>query len=383
MSTRFQPKGGKKSAKRGKSSKLKVSNRNLPGPSRPFSGVKVSAAPVSVGTIVRNEVPRSISTPEGMVVTHREYCFDVRSDNVFVVSRFDPINPGNSEMFPWLSGIATRFESYTFDYLRFIFQPMSGSGGSGVVLMAIDYDAADDRPDTKAQMMSYEGAVRSSIWSPCTLDCPKKSLNKIEKKFVLDHSPKPNTDIRLYNVGSLIIATDGVNSADVNGELYVEYKVRLQTPQTEVNASGLLITWIAATTPAADPFTPGTFLMQPPQNTNEYFGIGDNPGYGNHGFTIYKEGDWLWNSYMVPNTGTSGASGANVTCIDGNATIDIANIDGVIVWATALTTFSCYRIHVTQTPARFTFDAQSTVGAGHSIKANSNLRITYAPGLFT
>jgi len=56
-------------------------------------------------------------------VRHREFVTDVPAANASIFSLFinSPINPGNGALFPWLSQIAIRYESYRFKNLRFVY----------------------------------------------------------------------------------------------------------------------------------------------------------------------------------------------------------------------------------------------------------------------
>jgi len=315
-----------------------------------------------------------------MRIHHREFCRDVSSSAVFAVSQFLPVNPGNEDIFPWLSPVATRFESYRFESLKFIYEPLVPTTAAGVILMAMDFESADPLPSSKQVMMSYKSSVRCSLWESCELKLAKADMQKIKDKFTLDHAPSTSTDVRLYDVGNLAIASTGAAASAVCGELYVEYDVIVETPQIETSGEGVKVTWTANTN-ASDPFTTGNFTTSPPQQTDSYFTFGNvaaAAGLGAAGFAIYKAGTYLWDSYFASDTGSGAATTPpTVTSVDGHATVSADNADGVQGATTSgnAANLSHLRVTVNQAPAVFTLSANAPLG-GHGIKSGSTFNIT-------
>lgn len=206
----------------------------------PSSVMQVSA-PASNGAVIRTSAAAMRSSDKGMVVTHREYISDVvHSDpNVFELLKFEPVNPGNPNLFPWLSQIAPRFESYKFRRLRFIYEPQSSTQSVGTVMQVIDYDASDDPPVDKTQMMAYKRAVRSPAWFASVNESTIQDLNKRSTYYVRDGSQEGIQDPKLYDVGNYILAMQSESDPYTAGELYVEYTVDLMTPQLSQEGSGL------------------------------------------------------------------------------------------------------------------------------------------------
>lgn len=349
-------------------------------PKQPKSGIRTSSVGIAQGAKVHGAQPRTESTPRGMRIHHREFCQDVSSSTVFAVSKFLPINPGNEELFPWLSPVATRFESYRFENLKFIYEPLVPTTAPGVMLMAVDFESADPLPSSKQVMMSYKSSVRCSLWESCELKLAKADMQKIKDKFTLDHAPSTSTDVRLYNVGNLAIASTGAAAAAICGELYVEYDVIVETPQIETSGEGVKVTWTAGTSPTS-PFTTGNYTTTPTQQSDSYFSFGNvaaAAGLGAAGFAIYKAGSYLWDSYFAPDVG-SGATTLppDIVSVDGNATVTPDNPDGVTGAVTTATAgnLSHLLIKVNKVPAAFTLSAFDPTG-GHGIKAGSTFNIT-------
>jgi hypothetical protein len=148
------------------------------------------------------------------------------------------INPGLPGLFPWLSGVAQRFESYVFEALKFDYETESATSATGTALLALDYDASDAAPTTKTQAMAYRSSVRSPAWSNCQLTSLKEDLAKQKSYFVRRGAVPANADVKLYDVGNLNVCTIGQANANTIGELYVEYRVRLMTPQLGLAGQG-------------------------------------------------------------------------------------------------------------------------------------------------
>jgi hypothetical protein len=163
-------------------------------------------------------------------VRHCEYIGDIPGSTTFSAVGYK-INPGLSSVFPWLSGLAILYESYTVHDLKFRFSTMKSTATNGTVMGAVDFDAADAAPSAKAQMMAYKGAVRSAPWAEFEVHCAPDDLQKFKKRFVRNDTLASNLDIKTYDVGQLFIATDGEADTSTIGELYVEYDITFQTPQ--------------------------------------------------------------------------------------------------------------------------------------------------------
>lgn len=191
-----------------------------------------SSAPVATTKIVRTPAPRmERSTKNGDVrVRHREFIADIPGSVAFAVNTFN-VNPGLSSIFPWLSLQAPQYESYRIERLHFEFQTMSSTATPGTVMAAIDYDPGDTAPTTKTQLAAYRHFVRSAPWKDFTHTSLREDLNKRSSYFVRTGPVTANQDVKLYDIGNLYIATVGQADTSVVGELYVEYDIKLMTPQ--------------------------------------------------------------------------------------------------------------------------------------------------------
>lgn len=192
--------------------------------------------------------PQFGSTKKGsdIVFAHREYIGDIKSSINFKSQTF-PINPGNPEMFPWMSRIAQLYEEYEMLGCLFEYRSTSAtavgttSSGMGVVVMATDYDCYDSNFTTKRQM---EAAEYSSAAVPFEtflhpIECDR-SRNVLAQEYVVPGITKFSDapgDARLSVLGNFTIATEGqqVDNTTI-GELWVTYHIKLSRPVLESTA---------------------------------------------------------------------------------------------------------------------------------------------------
>lgn len=173
------------------------------------------------------------------VVEMREFLGDVSGSIGFSINEF-VINPGNAEMFPWLSQQANSYEMYQFLSLVVQYRPTSGAAISGTnsalgsVIMTTEYNAASPAFTDKASMVNNEGTTSGapSMALVHGVECAKGS-GLLKNLFIRQNNASvPNTDRRLFDMGKFYLATQGMQAANVVGELWVTYRVRLLKPQT-------------------------------------------------------------------------------------------------------------------------------------------------------
>lgn len=240
---------GRKAATKDLKAKL-VQNNNFD------SNVKREFAPVALGRVRRSQRPKVRSLGDGgdVIISHREYINDIAGSVAFSSNTF-AVNPGLPETFPWLASIASRFESYVFDSICFKFETEKSTSTNGSVLGAIDYDASDIAPVNKTQIMSYRHATRSQTWEDFDMSALAEDLHKRKSYFVRIGSLAANQDVKLYDTGNFFICTQGQADTTLVGELYVEYIVRLMTPQLGIPGLGTALYGTFSGTSNAAPYS--------------------------------------------------------------------------------------------------------------------------------
>lgn len=249
-----QPNQQRPRVKRVRRQPSRINQRGNPSIGSRYGTGVMSSAPVAMSKVVRTPVPRRFDTLRNgdCHIVHREYISDILassgSPSVFGLTQYS-INPGQSEMFPWLAAIAGRFESYRFASLRFDYETEAPSSLGGTLVLSVDYDASDAPPTSKQQALAYRNTVRSAPWTPCCHESDREDLAKQNSYFVRPAGQPVGTDIKLYDVGNLNVITQGVTTAGATcGELYVEYDVLLMTPVLEAFARDGYISAATGTT---------------------------------------------------------------------------------------------------------------------------------------
>lgn len=235
----------------------------LGGP-RPGDQKRVDA-PLARAYVVRTRKPAVKTFANGDArVVHREYIADVIGSNddpsVFKVDGY-PVNPGQATTFPWLSKLAVNYESYRFNKLRFIYQPIAPSTTPGTIMLTFDYDAQDPAPADKKQAASYRSTVRTAPWQQVDHVSKPEDLHKLPTNYVRPGFPPPGTDIKTYDIGNLFVISEGIDAKLYDcGELYAEYDVQLMTPVFETSQGLVQVGGTAlrnGTSSAANPFGDG------------------------------------------------------------------------------------------------------------------------------
>lgn len=262
-------------------------------------------APVARSSVRKTGKPKIKSNDDGsIVVSHREYLSDVTGNSTFTVNSYS-VNPGLITSFPWLSRVARNYESYRFRKLHYIYETQASTATAGSVQMAIDYDAQDDPPVSKIEIMSYHNAVRSPLWTDCRFDSDFKDTNPLSHtRFIRLGGAPTGTDIKTYDIGQFHISTVGGPDSTV-GELYVEYEVMFLTPQlnsaAEDNARSLKL--VSVSTDKNNPLENATSTGDLDVTLTDGHTLTFNTS-GSGLLIVYQTGASLTNNYMTY-TGTT------------------------------------------------------------------------------
>lgn len=210
-------------------------NQAKPKPGKPAQRNNPPRGLVSYGrNTVAPRVQYLASAPDRIRIRHREYVGDLKSSTTFALQMKVSINPGLEKSFPWLSAIASRYETYKFIELKFEFATSLPSNSAGGIYAAVDYDAADAAPSQKSELANFAEMTKTVVWSNGQLSkSSPANLGKMANSRYLRYGElAPNLDVKTYDVGNFLVYTDAcANSGSVLGEVFVEYTVEFQTPQ--------------------------------------------------------------------------------------------------------------------------------------------------------
>lgn len=186
-------------------------------------------------------VPAMHSTSQSVRIRHKEYVMPIKGTADFSVSTLN-INPINSSLFPWLSGLARCYQQYAIRGMVFHYVPTSGVAISGTnpalgsVMLQTSYRAGEPAPANKMEMMNEywatEGAPSTNFIHP--IECDTK-----EMPFQIHYVGIPPTldQTRLmYDWGNTYVATTGMPaSGNVVGDLWVTYDIEFKKPEVSTN----------------------------------------------------------------------------------------------------------------------------------------------------
>lgn len=183
-------------------------------------------------------IPRVQNSTNGVIVRHKEFLTDVPSSINFTSTVF-ALNPGMDDSFPWLSRVAQNFEEWLPRGILVEYRTTSSdtllaaNPALGSVIIATQYNSANPDFVNKQQMENYEGAIscKPSVSMIHQVET-KKSQNVQGEYYVRVEAPPANTDIRMYDLGKVQVATVG-SQANFNiiGEIWISYEVELRKPK--------------------------------------------------------------------------------------------------------------------------------------------------------
>lgn len=157
-----------------------------------------------------------------------------------------PLNAADGITFPWLTGVASRYEKYRFTDIEIIYCPSVSKMYGGALAMCPVYDPADDAPLTRRELYNTEGAVHAPIHEGCRLKLPKSRINKVmfnrPRHFAL---VDPN-ELRMSDLGYVTVtlfdidealATSSGSRTSAFGDVFISYKVELISPRVTSDSS--------------------------------------------------------------------------------------------------------------------------------------------------
>lgn len=171
-------------------------------------------------------------------IIHREYITDVASGalvsgaTVFTIQSF-PVNPGLFGSFPWLCTIGGNFMQYKLHGLKWIFKSTYGQAVSstnaalGIVVLRHVQDPTQTADTALSQMFNAHGTEKYNP-SVSFEYAPDLRGTGAGIMAIRTGAQPAGTDLRMYDLGYLEIATQGLQLAGASlGQLFVEYDVEL------------------------------------------------------------------------------------------------------------------------------------------------------------
>lgn len=213
-----------------------------------------------------SSVPVMHKGDQSIIVRHREFITTVNSSQAYQVQNSFDINPGNPYLFPWMAGIAARFQEYKVRGMVFHYVPTSGSAVAstnsalGAVMLQTSYRASDTPPATKIEMLNE---YNSNEAVPCDafchpIECDPKE-NPFNIQYVRSNTLPGSEDKLLYDLGTTHVAVAGCQTTgNPIGDLWVTYEIELKKPIVASNITNPFKTFglnVAGAANAASIFT--------------------------------------------------------------------------------------------------------------------------------
>nr|WRQ65084.1 structural protein [Tolivirales sp. gcode 6] len=171
------------------------------------------------------KAPSMVSEGTSIVVRHRELITELTASVSFEPGS-SRINPGDSDVFPWLSGIAQRYEKYKFRKLKFTIVPQVPTTQAGSLGLYFDYDPTDQTAVTASSFFSNMNAVTKQIW----MEASTTAVAQQSTLYVSELNDRVNENRKWYDYGRInYFLQSGTNA---NAYLFAEYEVELSKPST-------------------------------------------------------------------------------------------------------------------------------------------------------
>jgi len=188
-------------------------------------------------------VPQFVKNDHSVRVAHREYIKDLLVPNnptAFVNTEYT-LNPGNSQLFPWLARMAKQYTQYKIHGMVFVYKTMTSdyaaSGPLGTIVMATNYNTVDRAFVTKVEMENSEFAVscKPSQNLIHAIECDA-SVSGETVLYIRDpaYETTDTSDKRFYDFGKFQVATAGLPGVSTPGttlgEMWVSYDIEFMKP---------------------------------------------------------------------------------------------------------------------------------------------------------
>lgn len=185
----------------------------------------------------RDSIPAMHRENQSIIIRHKEYLGEILGSTGFTVQQTYNINPGLGSTFPWLAAIAAKFQEYTLRGMVFHYAPTSGtavgtsSTALGSVMIQTTYRAGDSAPTTKQEMLNeYWSSEMVPFEAGChPIECDPRE-NPYNLHYVRTGALPAGSDQLLYDMGTTFVATSGMQTNNVVGDLWVTYEIELKKP---------------------------------------------------------------------------------------------------------------------------------------------------------
>ncbi len=206
-------------------------------------------------------VPSMHSEGQSITVRHKEFIATIVGSTGFTVQQEIVLNPGLRASFPWLSRLAGCYQQYRIRGLVFHYIPTSGNAVSstnaalGSVMLQTTYRSTESAPSNKQELLneywSTETVPSDTVAHP--IECDPKE-NPFQIHYVRQHGLSSTDEPLLYDMARTFVCTQGMQSTNAVGDLWVTYEIELYKPVVASQVTGA--SWSYGGTTTATPSAP-------------------------------------------------------------------------------------------------------------------------------
>lgn len=274
--------------------------------------VPSDVAYVAMSKQIKSVNPKVRPTNRGVLISRREPIWNVQAVNSQNVLQSFSLNPALNSTFPWLSLVATNYESYQFRRLEFEFVSARSTATDGRIIMSVDYDASDALPLSQYQQEENTDSLSMAVWACGTMKCSPMNFSKLKSHFTRSGPVPTGSDPKTYDLGIFTVGTYFTNSTSTIGSLYATYEVELFTPSLENGGAGASV-WSTQTGNASTALLPSSMLGNLLEITANTTGASPNAI-----FTLSFLRDWIGViAIEIAGTNITGLSFATTTALLG------------------------------------------------------------------
>lgn len=145
----------------------------------------------------------------------------VYGSELFKVQDEITCQPAFSTSFPWLSGHAKLYEKYKVHKLVYRYKNLRGTNAEGNILMSFDYDSMDSPPANATELTQSTVYADGAPWRIFEM-----KVKTDGRKLFTQAAPTPGGDPKTYNMGKLVVATEGCQAEQkVQGYIECDYDI--------------------------------------------------------------------------------------------------------------------------------------------------------------
>lgn len=179
-------------------------------------------------------------------IAHKEYIGSVSMSSGFAQAEYS-LDPTSTFMFPWLNGVASRFQKWkllggVIEYVP-TSEPYVGGSSPAVGQVAIvpQYDVGLAPPSSLTNLLNTQGSVscRPTDEMICPIECDP-GLTPMNPLYVV-HPATTVSDPRFYQFCNIVVATQGPAAYSNAGQLWISYDILLISAYVEGNVPRALV----------------------------------------------------------------------------------------------------------------------------------------------